>query len=230
MPAGIIGTKIGMTRYFTEDGKNIPVTVVRAGPCAVTQVKTTETDGYSAVQLGYEDIKPRRSTMPLIGHDAKAGVDPKRVHREVRLDSDDEAAAFEPGQTVDLSSLESVMFVDVTAQSKGKGFQGPMKRHNFSGLEASHGVERKHRSAGSIGGHGGNLGTGPKVKKGKRMAGQMGNAQVTVRNIDVVSIDPENNVLLLKGPVPGPNHGLLFIRQATRLYKRKVNRMAAAGK
>ena len=225
MTAAIIGRKIGMTRFFTEDGINVPVTLIEAGPCVVTQVKTAETDGYSAVQLGYGDVKPRRSTMPLIGHDAKAGAPPRRVHREIRLDDD---PSLEPGEQVDVSAFEGVMYVDVVGTSKGTGFQGPMKRHNFSGLEASHGVERKHRSAGSIGGHATNLGTGPKVKKGKKMAGQMGSVRVTARNLDVISIDPERNLLLVKGAVPGPRKGMLFIRQSKRLNKRKA-RLAAKG-
>jgi large subunit ribosomal protein L3 len=222
MPAALLGRKLGMTRYFTEDGKNIPVTVIQAGPCPVTQVKTSETDGYAAVQIAYDDVKPRRSTMPLIGHDAKAGSSPKRFHRELRLDDDKATGEFEMGQSVDVSQFEGVKYVDVTGVSKGKGFQGVMKRHNFAGLEDSHGVERKHRSAGSIGGHATNLGTGPKPKKGKRMAGQMGNERVTTRSLDIVSIDPNRNLILVKGPVPGANNGLLYIREAKRLNRRKA--------
>lgn len=211
-----------MTRYFTEDGNNIPVTVIQAGPCPVTQVKTSEIDGYSAVQIAFDDVKPRRSTMPMIGHDAKAGTTPKRFHREMRVEDDAAVAEYELGQTVDVSQFEGVKYVDVSGTSKGKGFQGPMKRHNFAGLEASHGVERKHRSAGSIGGHATNLGTGPKLKKGKRMAGQMGNEQVTTRSLDVVSVDPDQNLILVKGPVPGANDGLVFIRESKRLNRRKT--------
>lgn len=222
MTAALLGRKLGMTRYFTEDGTNIPVTVIEAGPCAVTQIKTRETDGYSAVQLAFGDIKPRRSTMPLIGHDAKAGIEPRRHHRELRLDDDKQAEGFDLGQMIDVSVLEGVKYVDVIGTSKGKGFQGPMKRHNFRGLEASHGVERKHRSAGSIGGHASNLGTGPKLKKGKRMAGHMGHERVTARNLDVVSIDPEKNLVLVKGAVPGPNQGVLFLRASIRLNKKKA--------
>lgn len=228
MPPAIIGKKVGMTRYFMEDGKNIPVTVIQAGPCVVTQVKTTESDGYAAVQIGFEDVKPRRSSMPLIAHDAKANTAPKRVHREFRCENDDEVAGYELGQEVTVDCFTDYLYLDVTGQSKGKGFQGVMKRHNFRGMEASHGVERKHRSAGSIGGGGINLGTGPKLKKGKRMAGQMGNERVTVRSLEVVSIDSERNLLLLKGPVPGPNSGFLFIKTPSRLYKPKAN--AQAGK
>jgi len=221
MPAALIGRKVGMTRFYTEDGRNLPVTVIEAGPCTVTQVKTSGTDGYSALQLGFGDVKPRRSTMPVIGHDAKAGAAPKRHHREIRLDDDDEAGNYELGQNLDVTVFEGVPYVDVVGTSKGKGFQGVVKRHGFAGQEASHGVERKHRSSGGIGG-GTNLGTGPKVRKGKRMAGQMGNEQVTVRSIDVVSVDPERNLLLVKGPVPGPNGGYLFVREAKRLYKPKA--------
>jgi large subunit ribosomal protein L3 len=188
----------------------------------VTQIKTSESDGYPAVQLAFEDVKPRRTTIPLIGHDDKAGVSPKRFHREMRLADDDAASAYEVGQTVDVSTFEGVGFVDVSGVSKGKGFAGVMKRHNYRGLGASHGTERKHRSAGSIGGHATDLGTGPKVKKGKRMAGQMGNHRVTVRSIDIVSIDAKRNLLMVKGPVPGPNKGLVFIRDAKRLYRSKA--------
>lgn len=229
MPATILGRKIGMTRYFLEDGTNVPVTVIEAGPCPVTQVKMTETDGYSAVQLAFEDVKPRRSTMPLIAHDAKAGVSPKRHHREVRLENDAESAAFELGQEVTVEAFADVKYVDVIGTSKGKGFAGVMKRHNFAGLEASHGVERKHRSAGSIAAHATNRGTGPKVKKGKRMAGQMGNERVTIRSLDVIAVDPARNLLLVKGPVPGWKDGLVIVREASRLYKKKVNKIKAAG-
>ena len=219
----ILGRKVGMTRWFTEDGRNIPVTVINAPPSVVTQVKTSETDGYAAVQLGFEEIRPGRSTMPVIGHDAKAGTTAKRFHREFRCENDDEAAGFEMGQLVGVADLQETRFVDVTATSKGKGFQGGMKRHNFRGQQASHGVERKHRSGGSIGGHSANLGTGPKIKKGKRMAGQMGNEQVTVRSLDVIKADTEQNLLVVKGPIPGPNGGFVYIKPSVRLYKSKAH-------
>jgi large subunit ribosomal protein L3 len=228
MPAALLGKKIGMTRYYTEEGVNLPVTVIEAGPCVVTQVKRTETDGYAALQIGFEDVKPRRSTIPVIAHDAKAGSGPKRHHRELRLDSDDEIGDVELGQTLDVSSFEGVPYVDVVGTSKGKGFQGQMKRHNFRGQGASHGVERKHRSSGSIGGHATNLGTGPKLKKGKRMAGHMGDERVTVRSLDVVSIDPERHLLLVKGPVPGTKGSVLFIRTSKRLNRQKA-KAAKAG-
>ncbi len=221
MPAALLGRKIGMTRYFTAEGHNIPVTVIEAGPCVVPQITQSDADGACAVQLGFEDVDPRASTKPLIGHDARAATPPKRAHRELRLPDDESAHEYELGQRLDVSVFGDVRFVDVSGRSKGKGFAGVMKRYRFKGLCASHGTERKHRSAGSIGGHGTNLGTGPKVRKGKRMAGRMGGATVTVRSLDVVKIDPERNLLLVKGPVPGPNRGLLFIRQSKRLYKTK---------
>ena len=225
MPA-LLGRKIGMTRWFMEDGTNVPVTVIEAGPCAVTQIKRTETDGYTAVQLGFEDVKPRRTTMPVMGHDAKAGTTPKRCHQELRLPDDRSVEEFELGQEINVTTFEDVKYVDVTGIGKGKGFAGVMKRHNFRGLCASHGTERKHRSPGSIGGHATDLGTGPKVKKGKRMAGQMGAKRVTVRSIDIVAIDPDRNLLMVKGPVPGPNHGVLFIRDAKRLNRSKTRKAA----
>ena len=220
MSKTLLGRKIGMSRFFLEDGTNIPVTVVEAGPCVVTQVKTEDTDGYNAVQIGFEDVRPGRATMPIIGHDAKAGTAPKRFHREVRLEEETE---LEAGQTLDVSVFEEVMFVDVVGTSKGKGFQGGMKRHNFKGLEASHGVKRRHRSPGSINGHATNLGTGPKLKKGKRMAGQMGNKQITCRSLPVINIDSERNLLLVKGAIPGPNNGMVLIREAKRLNRKKQN-------
>jgi large subunit ribosomal protein L3 len=220
--AAILGKKIGMTRWFMEDGRNIPVTVIEAGPCVVTQVKTTATDGYAAVQLAFDDAKPRTSTQPLIGHDAKAGSGPKRVHRELRLESDKEAEAFTLGQALTVSALDGIKFVDVTGRSKGKGFQGTMVRWNFKGMCASHGTERKHRSPGSIGGGGADRGRGPRIKKGKKMSGHMGDERVTIRSLDVVSLDPEKNLLVVKGAVPGASDGILFIRTPTRLYKRKA--------
>jgi large subunit ribosomal protein L3 len=209
-----------MTRYFTEEGVNIPVTVIQAGPCVITQVKTEEVDGYSAVQIGYEDIAPRRSTMPVIGHDHRAGTAPKRFHREVRMDDVD----VELGETITVECFEDVQFVDISGRSKGKGFQGGMKRHHFAGLEASHGVKRRHRSVGSIGGHSANLGTGPKLKKGKRMPGHMGDVNVTARSLPVVAIDSDKNLLLVKGTVPGPNNCCVFIRTAVRLNRKKTSK------
>jgi|688.fasta_scaffold399797_2 large subunit ribosomal protein L3 len=225
---GILGRKIGMTRFFRPDGTNIPVTVIQAGPCVVTQVKTSETDGYAAVQIAFDDLKPRNSTQAMIGHDAKAGAAPKRAHRELRLATDADAQAFTLGQEIKVDALGELKFVDIVGTSKGKGFAGVMKRHNFKGMCATHGTERKHRTPGSIGSHGTDRGHGAKIKKGKRMAGRMGDEQVTVRSLDVVKLDPENNILLVKGAVPGANDGLLLIKTPSRLYKRKVRIQAGA--
>lgn len=221
MGVTLLGKKIGMTRVFSEDGKqSIPVTVLEMSPCVVTQVRTAEIDGYTAVQVGWGEIKPRNATIPMIGHDAKAGAAPKRVHREFRCD-EAEAGNYTPGQEVGLGALDGVTFIDVIATSKGKGFQGVMKRHNFKGQQATHGVERKHRSPGSIGGHATNRGHSGKLKKGKRMAGRMGDERVTVRSLPVVKIDSERNLLLVKGPVPGANGGLVEVRPAIRLNRSK---------
>jgi len=229
MALSMLGTKIGMTRMFTEGGANVPVTVIQVGPCVVTQVKTPERDGYAAVQIGFHDAKPRRTPMPIIGHDAKAGTAPKRHHREFRVDPG-EVESYTLGQELTVAELAGLAYVDVVGESKGKGFQGVMKRHNFAGLEASHGVERKHRSAGSIGGHATNLGTGPKPKKGKRMAGHMGAERVTVRSLDVIKVDAEKGLLMVKGPVPGPNRGMVEIRTPSCLYAPKARRQAEAAK
>ncbi len=220
MTAAILGKKIGMTRLYDDDGNNIPVTVIQVGPCFVSQVKTSETDGYEAIQLAFEDVKGRNSTYPVIGHDAKAGLSPKRRHREVRL-ADGEAASYDLGQELTVEVFDEIKFVDVIGTSKGKGTAGVMKRYGFKGQLATHGVERKHRSPGSISGRSSNLGTG-KPKKGIRMGGRMGNERVTVRSLPIVGIDKEKNLLLVKGPVPGANKGLLVIREAVRLYKGKA--------
>nr|WP_199243882.1 50S ribosomal protein L3 [Phycisphaera mikurensis] len=231
----ILGRKVGMTRLFGENGIDQPVTVIQVGPCVVTQVRTLELDGYHGVQLGFAEIKGRSSTMPLIGHDAKAGAAPQRFHRELRLQGpaagdgeSNHGVAFELGQRVTAADFEDVTYVDVVGTSKGKGFQGAMKRHGFGGQEASHGVERKHRSPGSIGGRSSNLGTG-KPKKGIRMSGHMGDERVSVRNLPVVSVDAENDLLLVKGPIPGPKGGLVEVRTARRLWKRKIHALEAAG-
>ncbi len=222
MPKALIGKKVGMTRFFTEAGENVPVTIIEVGPCFVSQVKSKETDGYDAVQMAFEDVKIRNSTLPVIGHDLKAGIrQPKRFHREVRV-NEDELAEFTPGDRLTVESLEGVAYVDVTGTSKGKGTAGTMKRWNFKGQPASHGTERKHRSPGSIGGRASNLGMG-KIKKGIRMGGRMGNERVTVRSLEVLGIDKDKNLLLVKGPVPGARQGMVVVREAVRLYKRKAN-------
>jgi large subunit ribosomal protein L3 len=211
LPA-LLGKKIGMTQVYDETGVLHPVTVVQAGPCVVTQIKTPETDGYSALQMGFEDLKAHRAAQPLIGHVGKAGVSPKRYVGEVRLETLPEQA--EPGATITVEAFQGVEFVDVTGTSKGKGFAGGMKRHGFGGLPASHGTERKHRSPGSIGGHATNLGTGPKPKKGKRMAGHMGSERCTTRNCKLVGIDTEHHLLLIRGSLPGAKGGLLNVRKS----------------
>ena len=212
MVPAILGRKIGMTQVYDEEGTIHPVTVVQAGPCSVLQIKTTQVDGYEAIQLGFEDVKPHRAPKPQIGHTARANCRPKRAYREVRLGAP--AGDVEPGQEVTVALFEGVTHVDVTGTTKGRGFQGGMKRHGFKGLPASHGVERKHRSPGSIASHASNAGRGGKPKKGKRMAGQMGSQRCTTRNHKLIGIDNENNLLLIKGPLPGANGGLLFIRES----------------
>jgi large subunit ribosomal protein L3 len=186
---------------------------VQAGPCIVTQVKTEDgADGYNAIQLGFEEIKERRSTKPLVGHCKKTGqTTPKRVFREVRLTAKPTLAA---GATVDVGIFELIKFVDVSGTSKGKGFQGVMKRWNFGGQPGSHGTERKHRSPGGIGGGQATRGHGRAIKLGKKMAGHLGDESVTQRNLMLVGVDKEKHLLLIKGTVPGANGGVVFVRQA----------------
>ncbi len=223
----LMGKKLGMTRIYTDAGVNVPVTVISVGPCVVTQVRTTEKDGYDAVQIAFGDMKPRNSTIPMIGHDAKAGSAPKRHHREFRIKAD-EASAFSLGQELKVDALTGTMYVDVIGRSKGKGFQGVMKRHHFKGIGASHGTERKHRSPGSIGGLCSNRGFGGGLKKGKKMAGHMGDERVTDRCLNIVKIDAEKGLLLVKGSIPGANSGMVMIRPAARLYKSKARKVLAA--
>jgi large subunit ribosomal protein L3 len=211
MTPALIGRKVGTTRVYDEKGAIVPVTVVLAGPCSVTQVKTVDSDGYNAVQLGFEDIKAKFSTIPLIGHAAKAGVGPKKAFKEIRLkDATDKSL----GDTVNVELFNDVKFVDVIGTSKGKGTAGVMKRHHFGGQPASHGTERKHRSPGSLASRATWRGQSGKPKKGVRMAGHMGMEQVTTRNHPLVKIDAANNLLLIKGALPGPNGGLLFVRKS----------------
>ena len=211
--AALLGRKVGMTRIYDAKGTIIPVTVVQAGPCVVTQVKTEDgKDGYNAIQLGFEEIRERRSTKPLVGHCQKTGqTTPKRAFREIRLNGKPTVAA---GSTLDVSTFDAIKWVDVMGTSKGKGFQGVMKRWNFGGQPGSHGTERKHRSPGSIGGGQGQRGRSRPIKKGKKMAGHLGDERVTVRNLALVGIDKDKNLLLIRGPVPGANGGLLFVRQS----------------
>lgn len=211
MIPALLGTKIGMTRVHDATGTVRPVTVVRAGPCTVLQVRNGECDTYDAVQLGFGDVKPNRSTKPLIGHAAKAGTGPKRYAREIRLASASDVALGDV-VTVELFA-EGVPFVDVIGVSKGRGFSGVMRRHGFGGQPASHGTERKHRSPGSIGGSGDRL-RGRCVRRGKRMAGQFGNTRVTARNLRLVAVDKENHLLLIEGSVPGPNGNMVLVRKS----------------
>jgi large subunit ribosomal protein L3 len=206
---GILGTKLGMTQIFTDDSRAVPVTVIQAGPCVVTQVKTTESDGYEAVQLAYAEARRGKATKPMEGHFKAAGAKPARHLVEFRTDG---ASSFSLGPTITVDIFQPGEHADVVGVSKGKGFAGTMKRHGFAGLSASHGTERKHRSPGSVGA----CATPSRVFKGTRMSGQMGNERVTVLNLEVVESDAERNVLLLRGAVPGPNGGLVMVRSSVK--------------
>jgi large subunit ribosomal protein L3 len=204
---GILGEKLGMTQVFDEANRIVPVTVVKAGPCVVTQVRTPASDGYSAVQIAYGAIDPRKVNKPTAGHFAKAGVPPRRHVTEVRTA---DATEYTVGQEITADVFDAGQLVDVIGTSKGKGFAGVMKRHGFGGLRASHGVERKHRSPGSIGA----CATPGRVFKGLRMAGRMGGARTTTLNLTVHAVDVERGLLLIKGAVPGPTGGLVLVRSA----------------
>jgi large subunit ribosomal protein L3 len=211
----LLGKKVGMTQVYNEQGKLVPVSVIKAGPCVVMQVKNAETDGYNAIQLGFEDVKPIRRKKPQIGHAEKAKTNPKKFIREMRL-PDDVEKQYEPGESVTVSVFSEEKSVDVLGTSKGKGFAGVMKRHGFGGFPASHGTERKHRAPGSQAGYGTDRGHGGNIKKGKKMAGHMGNCRVTAKNHDLVAIDEERNLLIVKGSVPGPAGGYCIIRSAKK--------------
>lgn len=208
--AMLLGKKIGMTQVYDESGKLLPVTVIQAGPCIVTQVKTVETDGYNAVQLGYDDVKASRRKKPQVGHTARAGTEPKRFIREMRL-ADDVPVEYSPGDSITVSSFADVKLVDVSGTSKGKGFAGVMKRYGFGGFPASHGTERKHRAPGSQASYGTDLGHGGNIKKGKKMAGRMGGCRVTAKRHGLVSIDEEKNLLVVVGAVPGACGGYVVV-------------------
>lgn len=206
--SGILAKKIGMTQIF-EDGKFVPVTVVEAGPNFVLQKKTVENDGYTAIQLGFDEKKEKNTTKPVMGIFKKAGVNPQRFVKELKVETVDN---YELGQEIKVDVLTGVEFVDITGTSKGKGTSGVMKRHGFAGNRASHGVSRNHRLGGSIG-----MSSWPgKVLKGKKMAGQYGNTTVTVQNLKVVKIDVENNLLLVKGAVPGSKNGYIVVKPAVK--------------
>ncbi|RLB71687.1 MAG: 50S ribosomal protein L3 [Deltaproteobacteria bacterium] len=203
---GLLGTKIGMTQIFSELGEEIPVTVVKVGPCTVVQVKRDQTDGYNAVQLGYGEKKLQLATKPMIGHCTKAGKGVFRVLREVRVDNPDD---FQVGDQLTADLFATGDLVMVTAKSKGKGFAGPMKRWGFHGAGASHGVHKVHRSAGSVG----TSAWPSRVWKGKKMAGQMGNQMVTMKNLTIVGVRQEQGIVLIKGGIPGSKNSVVFIRK-----------------
>ncbi len=202
----ILGRKLGMTQVFDDEDRVVPVTVIEAGPCVVSQIKTKQTDGYEAIQIGFGDIREKLVNKPLAGHFAKAGVKPMRYLREVRVD---DASAHELGEVITVDIFSETEKVNVTGTSKGKGFAGVIKRHGFGGGPGGHG-SHFHRAPGSIG----QCAYPSRVFKGVRMAGHMGDERVTVRNLKVVRVDSEHNVLLVKGAVPGANNGLVMIREA----------------
>ena len=206
---GLLGEKLGMTQVFDENNRIVPVTVVKAGPCVVTQVRTPEKDGYAALQLGFGAIDPRKVNKPEAGHFAKAGVTPRRHVVELRTA---DAGDYQVGQELTAEVLSDVTKVDVTGTSKGKGTAGVMKRHGFHGLGASHGTQRKHRSPGSIGG----CATPGRVFKGLRMAGRMGGERQTTQNLTIHAVDADRGLLLIKGAVPGPRGGIVLVRTAAK--------------
>lgn len=211
----LLGKKVGMTRVYDQSGQLIPVTVIQAGPCTITQVKSAETDGYDAIQLGFDDVKASRQKQPQVGHAGKADATPKKFVRECRLVGKDQTE-YKAGDSLTVSVFAETKYVDVTGTSKGKGYAGVMKRHGFGGFPASHGTERKHRAPGSIASFASNAGTGGHPKKGKRMSGHMGHERVTSKNHSLVSIDEEKNLLVVKGAVPGPAGGYCIVRTAKR--------------
>jgi len=206
---GVLGTKLGMTQVWDENNKIVPVTVIQAGPCVVTQVRTPDVDGYSAVQLAYGAIDPRKVNKPAAGHFAKAGVTPRRHLVEIRTS---DASEYTLGQEVTAETFEAGQSVDVTGTTKGKGYAGVMKRHGFHGVGASHGAHRNHRKPGSIGA----CATPGRVFKGVRMAGRMGGERQTTQNITIFSVDAEKGLLLVKGAVPGSKGSVVLVRNAVK--------------
>mgnify|MGYP001020225472 FL=1 len=205
----LLGRKIGMTQVWDADGRLVPLTVVQVGTNVVTQVRTEEVDGYSAIQLGFGEIDPRKVTKPLQGHFAKAGVAPRRHLAEVRTSEHD---SYEVGQELDASTFEAGQSVDVSGNTKGKGFAGVMKRHGFAGVSASHGAHRNHRKPGSIGA----CATPGRIFKGLRMAGRMGGNRRTVQNLRIQAVDTEKGLLLISGAIPGPKNGVVLVRSAVK--------------
>jgi large subunit ribosomal protein L3 len=206
---GILGEKLGMTQVFDENNRVVPVTVVKAGPCVVTQIRTQEKDGYTAVQLGYGQIDPRKVTKPVAGHYKAAEVTPRRHLVELRTEAID---GYSVGQEIGADVFEAGASVDVTGTTKGKGTAGVMKRHGFHGLGAGHGTQRKHRSPGSIGA----CATPGRVFKGMKMAGRMGHETQTTQSLTVFKVDAERGLLLIKGAIPGPKGGLVLVRTAAK--------------
>ncbi len=232
MAVGLLGRKVGMTQVYSDKGEVVPVTVLQVGPCTVLQVRDAERDGYHAVQVGYLDKPRRKAGRAERGHVArleskrargraaagvtlppKADCEPKRFIREFRLK---EPATHKVGDSLTVALFEQIKAVDVIGTTKGRGRTGVMKRHNFAGLGASHGVKKHHRAPGSIGAHSTDRGESGKMKKGKRMAGQYGHERCTIRNLDVVRIDPESDLLLVKGAIPGPNGGFVTVRPTNK--------------
>ena len=206
---GVLGEKLGMTQVWDEENRLVPVTVVRATPNVVTQIRTPETDGYSAVQLAFGAIDPRKVNQPTSGHFAKAGATPRRHLVELRTT---DAAEYSLGQEVTVELFESGQSIDITGTTKGKGFAGVMKRHGFAGVGASHGAHRNHRKPGSIGG----CATPGRVFKGMRMAGRMGGVRQTTQNLTIHAVDADKGLLLVKGAVPGPRGGIVLVRAAVK--------------
>jgi large subunit ribosomal protein L3 len=213
--AMLLGRKVGMTQVYDESGNLLPVTVIEAGPCIVMQVKSVETDGYNAVQLGYCDVKSSRQKKPQIGHAKKANTTANKFIKEMKL-PDDSKMEYKVGDSLTVSVFAENNFVDVIGTSKGKGFAGVMKRHGFGGFPASHGTERKHRAPGSISSFASDAGHGGNLKKGKKMAGHMGNCRVTTKNHNLVTVDEEKNLLVVKGAVSGPAGGYVIVRSAQK--------------
>jgi large subunit ribosomal protein L3 len=207
--AGILGTKLGMTQVWDDNGRLVPVTVVEAGPCVVTQVRSGETDGYSGVQIAYGAIDPRKVNKPLTGHFEKAGVTPRRHLVELRTA---DAGSYELGQELTATTFEVGQVVDVVGTTKGKGFAGVMKRHGFHGVSSSHGAHKNHRKPGSIGG----CATPGRVFKGMRMAGRMGGVRQTTQNLTIHAVDADRGLLLVKGAVPGPRGAVVHVRNAVK--------------
>jgi large subunit ribosomal protein L3 len=211
----LLGKKVGMTQVYDAKERLLPVTVIQAGPCVIMQVKTKESDGYNAVQLGFDDVKASHRTKAMAGHAEKAKTTPKKFVREMRL-PDNAKMEYNAGDTMNVTVFAETKIVDVIGTSKGKGFTGPMKRWHFGGMPDSHGTERKHRSPGSQAGYGTDRGHGGDIKKGKKMGGHLGAARITVKTHQLVSIDTENNLLVIKGSVPGASGGYVVVRSSLK--------------